>query len=308
MDYVRSCYKSKMALFSDRPDILTDGAWHFCEDDAILANMPHIFASSIWDEAKNPLFPSVGEVGGFHAWFNGAPVPRFVGQHFCGTPFVWNHGLPFADRPGLALEPDGTPTCCHAPPAVRIEASGGDLEIEGISEDRPVFIGAKARAVVPFPLAPFPFRVSFTSVLWDTDAFFDLDADPQKISPPRDGVYLVGVQAEWQWFPPATGTPTVQVRVRHAAGDALFELQGVLNQGVVDTLAQQSPAAESRLYEAFPANVELFVIGSTADLASLVVHVWLEWRADPPPVLFPLVTEAGDQLVTGDGDSLMGET
>jgi hypothetical protein len=308
MDYLRSCYSSSFRLYNDRPDVLVPGRWHFCPPGAKLAQMPHIFGSQVWTPKNMEIDPPLGEVLGRGPWFDGKPDSRFVGQHFCGSPRVWLEGIPFADRPGLVLEPDGTPACCHAPPAVPEFTSGGDLEIDGGAEGGDVFIGAKARASVPLPLTLNPTRVAFTSVLWDTDGFFDLDVDAQAINPARDGVYLVGCQVEWLWFPPAVGTRTVQVRVRHAAGDAVFETQGIVDQASPDTIAQQSPAVESRLYVALPAFVDVFVIGSVADLASLVVYVWVEFRGDPPPVLFPLVTESGDQLVTGDGDPLMGES
>jgi len=308
MDYLRSCYKSSMRLYSDRPDVLVKGQWFFCQPGAKLAQMPHVFASQVWTPKGMAIDPALGEVLGRGQWVDGKPNSRYVGQHFCGAPQVWLEGIPFADRPGLALEPDGTPVCCHAPPAVPRFTSGGDLEVDATSQGDTVFIGAKARAAVPLPLTLNPTRVAFTSVLWDTDNFFDLDTDAQLMTAPRDGVYVLGCQVEWLWFPAATGTRTVQVRVRHAAGDAVFETQGIVDQGSPDTIAQQSPAVESRLYASLPASVELFVIGSVADLAALTVFLWAEFRGDPAPILVPFVTGSGDLLVTGGGDSLVASS
>jgi hypothetical protein len=306
MDYLRSCYKASMRLYSDRPDVLTPGEWHFCQEGAKLAQMPHAFGSQIWTPKGMVIDPSIGEVLGQGPWVNGEPNSRYVGQHFCGSADVWLHGIPYADRPGLVLEPDGTPACCHAPPAVPRFTSGGELAIDGEAEGGDVFSGAKATSGNLLPLSLGTVGVTFTSVLWDTDNYFDLVGNPFLLTVPRDGVYLVGSTVQWLWLGPPNAGVTVILTVRHASGSAVNETSVVVDSGNITTLAQQSPANAVRLYPELPCEATLTIEGGNSNLVDLRATLWVEFRSNPPPITFPLVTEGGDQLVTGDGDSLMG--
>jgi hypothetical protein len=308
MDYLRSTYSSKMRLYNDRPDVEVEGAWFFCQPGAKVLPIAHVFASQNWTPEGVHTDPPLGEVAGPRKWTNGIPDTRFTGQHFCGSPEVWLHGIPFAERPGLVLEPDGTPACCKAPRAIRRETSGGDLAIDATAQGDNVFSGAKARSNNLLPLSLGLVNVTFSSVLWDTDAYFDLDANPILMTPPRDGVYAMGVEVSWDWL----GTPdpdlTLHVVAKNNGFFFLVETQGITPQDSITTVAFQSPAVEVRLYEALPVHVELFLIGGASNLVDLRATLWVEFRGDPPPVLVPFVTGSGDTLVTGSGFTLAAQS
>ena len=115
MDLLRSCYRSQMRLYSDRPDVLTWGQWHWCPADAIPAP-PSAFVSSIWDQTRAETYP-LGEVASSHRkWKSGRGNARLDGQHYCGAA-AWLTGIPYAARPGLAVDASGIPLCCQALPA-----------------------------------------------------------------------------------------------------------------------------------------------------------------------------------------------
>jgi len=115
MDYVRSCYRSSMRLYPDRPDVLVPGRWRRCRPGASAIPFLHSFGSQVWDYTRD-FDVSLGEVRGLGAWVNGAGLPQFQGQHFCGGADAWLHGIPYADRPGLDLDDAGVPLCCKPAP------------------------------------------------------------------------------------------------------------------------------------------------------------------------------------------------
>ena len=116
MDYLRSCYRSRMRLYSDRPDILTPGRWHFCPPGAIVAP-PSVFFSRRWDDHVYG-DDALGEVQQrYYRYYEGVTDPRLTGTHYCGDPSVWLEGIPYAARPGLELDATGMPLCCSALPA-----------------------------------------------------------------------------------------------------------------------------------------------------------------------------------------------
>jgi hypothetical protein len=116
MDCLRSCYKSQMALYRDRPDVLTDGAWHFCPPGAKPVPYLHAFGSSNWDP-DGRFDPPVGELGtGSHPWSNGNRNPRLLGQNVCGTQEQWEKGSLFASKGTPPVAVDGVPLCCVAGP------------------------------------------------------------------------------------------------------------------------------------------------------------------------------------------------
>jgi hypothetical protein len=124
MDTVRSCYRSQMRLYSDRPDILTWGRWYRCPPGALPAP-PSAFTSSQWlkPEAGNP---PLGEIYQPRPPYSKLPAdPRLTGLHYCGTT-AWTEGITYAERPGLPLDITGMPTCCQAlPPAPGGPVIGG---------------------------------------------------------------------------------------------------------------------------------------------------------------------------------------
>ena len=93
MDYLRSCYRSRMRLYSDRPDILTPGRWHFCPPGAIVAP-PSVFFSRRWDDHVYG-DDALGEVQQrYYRYYEGVTDPRLTGTHYCGDPSVWLEGIP----------------------------------------------------------------------------------------------------------------------------------------------------------------------------------------------------------------------
>jgi hypothetical protein len=308
MDYVRSCYKSSMRLYNDRPDVVVKGQWFFCQPGAKLAQMPHVFASQVWTPKGMAIDPPLGEVQGRGAWVDGKPDSRLIGQHFCGSPEVWLHGIPFADRPGLALEPDGTPVCCHAPPAVPTFTSGGDLAIDATAEGDAVYSGAKAETGNLLPLSVDRFDAVFARVLWDTDAYFDLGSNAALLTPPRDGVYLVGVEVSCTWLGAPDSEVTVTLLATDALGDAVHETSAVFDQHSITTVDQSSPAVQVRLHAALPLTLIGFILGGLTNLVDVRAKLWAQFLGNPAPVFTPLVTSGGAQLVTGGGDPLVAQS
>lgn len=126
MDQLRSCYRSQMRLYADRPDILTWGRWYRCPPGAIDAPAS-VFYSRRWDDLPYGDAP-LGEVyQRYYQWTNGKADPRLTGQHYCGST-AWTQGILYADRPGLVLDATGVPLCCSAlapaPGGVRIGGRG----------------------------------------------------------------------------------------------------------------------------------------------------------------------------------------
>lgn len=127
MDYIRTCYPSRMKL-DPNSDVLTPGRWHFCSPGAKPVPYPHAFASRNWDSEKG-FVPVVGEVsrGGFS---RGRRNPRLLGLGVCGGPDVWA-GLPTADRTPLPVDEDGVPSCCPGLPLRFWGAAAGGRATQG---------------------------------------------------------------------------------------------------------------------------------------------------------------------------------
>jgi hypothetical protein len=126
MDILRSCYRSQMRLFNDRPDVLTWGRWHRCPPGADVAP-PSVFFSRQW-ERSDEYDQELGEVYTPRpAYYSGRSDPRLTGLHYCGAS-AWIVGIPYADRPGLVLDSTGMPTCCQAfplaPPKIGVGGTG----------------------------------------------------------------------------------------------------------------------------------------------------------------------------------------
>lgn len=282
MDFVRSCYFSYMRLYPDRPDVLVRGSWHFCEPGARVIPFPHAFGSQIWDAKGQDGDPRIGEVRGFDGYSKGAAVPRFVGQHFCGSPAVWSNGIPYANRPGLTIEPDGTPTCCHAPRASVTEPTGGDLAIDESGTGGDVFSGAKATAYGQSIDARALTVIPWDHVEWDTDNYFDLAGNPSIGTAPFDGVYLISASAYSGGLLTNSDPTFFQVYLDWPAFDGKLE-QSVNNGGdSTDDNPTLGFSAEIHLYagDTFTFNVYWDRLGS--DSAFFSPQLSIQWMGNPP--------------------------
>jgi len=127
MDLVRSCYKAKMRLYLDRPEILVPGRWHFCPPGAVPVPFFHLYGSANWDpdERRDPL---IGEVGSLpRTWSNGSADERLIGQNVCGNARVWEVGSFYEERESLLVNEQGLPLCCRLAPIPDVGlAAGGD--------------------------------------------------------------------------------------------------------------------------------------------------------------------------------------
>jgi hypothetical protein len=129
MDALRSCYRSQMRLFSDRPDVLTWGRWRWSPPGAITGPPTVFFArrNQLQDEEDRPL----GEVYAIqYAYTKGHADPRLTGLHYCGSQ-AWTQGILYADRPGLELDATGIPLCCSAAAPAPGGGRGGGLGVWG---------------------------------------------------------------------------------------------------------------------------------------------------------------------------------
>jgi hypothetical protein len=305
MDYLRSCYKSSMRLYSDRPDVLTDGAWHFCEPGAKLAPMPHIFGSQIWTPKNMAIDPAVGEVLGRGPWFNGKPDSRYVGEHSCGSADVWLNGIPYADRPGLELEADGTPTCCHAPPEVPAFTSGGDLEMDGAAEGGTVFSGARVNGPTQTTLAGSTWEFGFNEVLWDTDGYFSLGTDSITCVVPLDGVYLIGFTVTWNGLLNYVGTAYCRLRLSFPLSSDREADMREMPSGDVSLYPVQSVIAEVKLN----AGDQVNFIGDASPAFGTsqqgTPFAWIEFRGVPVAQPTYLVTDQAENLADELGNLLV---
>jgi hypothetical protein len=105
MDLLRSCYRSRMRLYSDS-DATVDGQWHWCQPGAKPVPFPHSFASRNWDQTHQfPYEEPVGEVRRGR-WRKGDSDPRVNGQRVCGSAQVWAEG-------NLTGDPVVDDQCCR---------------------------------------------------------------------------------------------------------------------------------------------------------------------------------------------------
>jgi hypothetical protein len=114
MDLLRSCYKSSMAPYPDKPGTLIAGAWHWSPPGAKWLPFPTAFCSAQWDPDQTPAI-ALGEQPPRGAYSLGAAVPAFQGQHFCGSSDVWLNGQA-STAPTLPVDAKGIPLCCQPVP------------------------------------------------------------------------------------------------------------------------------------------------------------------------------------------------
>lgn len=112
MGILRSCYKSSMRIYRDRPDVLVPGRWCFCHSGAIVVPFAHAFGPSIWApnyEEREP--DEIGEVEQGE-WCDGSRPPGWTGKRFCGTEREWQQGGLFSAVGDTDFSPLGLPKCC----------------------------------------------------------------------------------------------------------------------------------------------------------------------------------------------------
>jgi len=128
MDMLRSCYASKMRLFPDRPEIETEGAWHWCPPGAKTVPYPSPFRASVWDW-ENLVWAedALGETER-QGYSKGLRDSRLTGQEPCGPEEHWRRGTPYDER-GLPTDETGEPVCCNLPPLdLGPDVDGGTAE------------------------------------------------------------------------------------------------------------------------------------------------------------------------------------
>lgn len=126
MEVLENVYRSRMRLFRDRPDILTEGRWYWCPPGAIALPFLHAFGGHNWDyDGFDYTDTTIGEVDRIPGYANGIPNPRYTGQRWCGSQEVWARGALFAARGTPAADADGVPFCCQ------MGAPRGGDQVEG---------------------------------------------------------------------------------------------------------------------------------------------------------------------------------
>lgn len=129
MEVLESCYKSKMRLFRDRPDVLVAGRWYWCPPGAVAVPFLHRFGSMHFDYNDFDLpADQVGEVEVIPGRTSGIPNARYTGQRWCGGEEVWTQGTLFAQQGTPPTDPDGVPLCC-----LEADRRGGE-QVEGEGE------------------------------------------------------------------------------------------------------------------------------------------------------------------------------
>jgi hypothetical protein len=114
---IRSCYKTFMRFYRDRPDLLTEVQWYFVPNDRAALPFAYSFGSQIYDR-KILAEANVGEVYNPHPYRKGNPPYPVPTVGLCGTPQQWRDGALSTD-PLPPLQPGGNvPICCGQVPIV----------------------------------------------------------------------------------------------------------------------------------------------------------------------------------------------
>lgn len=112
VDLVRSCYKTKMRFFRDRPDIETEVEWFFTEPGAKFLPFRTAFNSANW-WADKTIAPLLGEISGAaRPWRSGQPPAPYAGQSPCGSAEQFLHGDAVPPSPPVERLANGMPVCC----------------------------------------------------------------------------------------------------------------------------------------------------------------------------------------------------
>lgn len=105
-------YKSRQAIFADRPDVLVEGQWNVCAPTACNLPFAHAFCARIWDCDDSWFRTTTGEQNERRD-FQVAPVsPRYTGLGYCGTEQEWQFGSLYSTKGAGSADTDGIPRCC----------------------------------------------------------------------------------------------------------------------------------------------------------------------------------------------------
>lgn len=129
MDYLRSCYRSEMRPYPDRPDVKVKGRWKFCLPDAKPVPFLHSFGSSVWDKTGQEISPLPGEIPGSLGYSKAKAKPGETGQKVCGNAELWLNGSAFSTAGKVQKNADGIPLCCNPPkvrPGIEVDIVGGE--------------------------------------------------------------------------------------------------------------------------------------------------------------------------------------
>lgn len=119
MDYIRSCYRTRMAFWQDPGAPMVQVRWFFTHPGARVFDGESCFRSM--DGWGRPIQLNPGEVGErtYHGSYDqGRNTQGLAGTHYCGSERALRYGgVPGQDAP-LAVGPDGRPIGCGLPPAL----------------------------------------------------------------------------------------------------------------------------------------------------------------------------------------------
>jgi len=163
---MRSCYKSKIAFFSDDPASLTDVEWYFCAPNFL--PFPTIFNAYQYPDPDYPV-PVLGEQATRTRWRGGNPPTPSPSGTPCGDRSIWlNGGNAATPIPGY-YPGTNIARCCNPPPMGGIATLGtGDPAGQSVPcacESVPAVVYLKITGTFPAcPLLPngtvFPLYVS----------------------------------------------------------------------------------------------------------------------------------------------------
>lgn len=128
VDVLRSCYRSKMRIDRNRPDLLVEMEYFFTPPGAKLCPFPTAFSSRNYTETNEHADLSLGEVEVTKRFVKGFCPPGVTGQFFCGDPSHAAKGCDLVNGPVVPLDPhDGVLLCCRGgvPYTWTFHATGG---------------------------------------------------------------------------------------------------------------------------------------------------------------------------------------
>lgn len=120
VEWLRSCYQSRWALFADRPDVHTSGRYYFAEEGVPFVAGQHIFGSSEWLDKNWGHAQGLGEIiNSSRSWDNGQPPAVMPGVDTIGRPNCLEQGERFSDGiPSATLIAGFPPQCLRTQPVV----------------------------------------------------------------------------------------------------------------------------------------------------------------------------------------------
>jgi hypothetical protein len=115
MDYLRSCYTSRIWTFNTFTGVYTPVAikWFKAPIGAQVLPVRHQYRSNIWSKGI-PYPEKIGEIiEKPSGWSNGAPVAGYNGINYCGTQWT---GVLNRLTHAIPSHPNGSPACCAVLP------------------------------------------------------------------------------------------------------------------------------------------------------------------------------------------------